>query len=122
MLTRLVTTSALITAAIAPAALSAQQERTSPVPRYDLMQLSVETAEVLPADFKAKTEALRSCNDAKNLGKALDAKVTRNRFVRASALPDEVQDLLTEIQVGQATPVFSADGTVMRVLVLCSRA
>ncbi len=122
MLTRLVTASALITAAIAPAALSAQNERTSSVPRYHLMQVSVKTTDVSLEEFQAKAQAIRSCRDAQNMAKELDGAVKRNRFKRASTLPDELKDTLRELPAGHATEVSSAEDGVMRVMVLCNRA
>ena len=121
MLNRLVAASAVMAATLAPALASAQDERSSPVPRYHLMQLSVDTAATTPEEFKAKSEAIRTCGEAKDLAKSLDAGIKRNRFVRASSLPADLQDVLLELPAGHATPVFSDDDGVMRVLVLCGR-
>lgn len=112
---------ALAAAAIAPASLSAQ-ERSSPVPAYHLMQLTVQTDEVAPKDFAEKTSNIGSCEDARELAVELGADVKRNRFVRASSLPPMLQNSLKELRAGQATKVFSNDPKVMRVLVLCHRA
>ncbi len=122
MLTRLVTASALMAAALVPVTVSAQSERMSLVPRYHLMQISVKTADIAIEDFKAKTQAIRSCRDAKNLAKELDGDIKRNRFKRSSALPDDLQDTLRDLPTGHATGVYSADDQVMRVMVLCNRA
>lgn len=110
---------ALAAAALAPAHLSAQQSRSSSVPRYRLLQVSVDPATIPAEEFAERTQAIRSCNDGVELAKELDGKVTRNRNVRASALPDELQATLRDLENGRATPVFSADGKVMRVIVLC---
>jgi len=85
------------------------------------MQLSVDAGTVSLDQFAAKTSAISSCGEAKNLGKSLDAEINRNRQVRASALPADLQDTLKAMTLGQATPVFSADGSVLRVIVLCAR-
>ena len=85
------------------------------------MQLSVKADKVEAERFAAKAGTIRSCDDAKNLGKSLDAKINRNRLVRASALPSDLQSALRELPTGQATQVFSADGQVLRVLVICAR-
>ena len=115
---------ACILAAIAlvPAALHAQNGRSSPVPRYDLMQLSVELGDISVPEFKAKTEAIRSCRDAKEVAKSIGADVKRNRFISASALPPDLKDALRELSAGEATQVFGGDGKTVRVLVLCNRA
>jgi len=112
---------AFVVAALAPTTLLAQTERSSSVPRYHLMQLSVQSEDLTAEEFKAKIEAIQSCGEVRELAKSLGADTKRNRFVRASALPTDLQNQLADLSVGQATPVFSADGTVMRVLVLCGR-
>ncbi|MFU7528433.1 hypothetical protein [Qipengyuania sp. ASV99] len=108
-------------AAFAPAAASAQAVLTSPVPTFHLVQLSVSTPEVAADEFMAKTEAIRSCTDAMNLGEELGAEVTRNRNVRASQIPEALSEILETLPAGHASPVFSDNGTVLRVLVLCGR-
>ena len=118
---------ALAAAAFVPAALSAQQYnpgsgvRTSPVARYNLMQLSVPTENVSQEDFRARTQAIRSCYDGKKLGEELGAEITRNRFATLSLLPEQVQEVLRDLPAGQATEVFGADESMMRVLIICSR-
>ena len=117
---------ALVAATALPSALAAQQYnpgsgvRSSPVARYSLMQLSVQREDIAYEDFSAQASQIRSCYDAKKLAKELDAKVARNRFVTASSLPEDVQKALKETPRGEATQVFSADGSVMRVIVICS--
>lgn len=118
---RVLSSAAILLAAMAPAAISAQNERSSPVPRYHLLQLSVAASET-PADkFKTETKTIRTCNGALDIAKTFGADIKRNRLVRASALPGDLQDILEELPVGHATPVFSDDGKAMRVLVLCAR-
>ena len=112
----------LAATALVPAALHAQNERASPVPRYDLMQLSVELRDISVPEFKAKTQTIRSCRDAKEVAKSLGADVKRNRFISASALPPDLKDALRELSAGEATQVFGGDGKTVRVLVLCNRA
>lgn len=107
--------------AIAAAGASAQQERMSPRPNYNLVQLSVKSAEVAPEEFKTRTEAIRSCDQAVKLAAELDAQVTRNAYVRADQMPTELNAILKDLPTGQATPVFTNGGEVLRVLVLCNR-
>jgi len=95
--------------------------RSSAVPTYHLMQLEVKTAKVSLEDFEAKTSAIGSCNEAKSLAKEMGAKTRRNRFKRASQLPEFLRDTLAETQAGKATPVFQPNATTARVLVLCGR-
>lgn len=112
----------LAAAALVPATSAAQNERSSTVPRYDLMQLSVELKDTSVPDFQARTEAIRSCGDAKEVAKSIGADVKRNRFISATALPADLRNTLRKLSAGQATQVFGGDGRTARVLVLCSRA
>lgn len=108
-------------AAIFATAASAQQERMSPRPNYNLVQLTVKSAEVAPGEFKARTAAVRSCDQAVKLAEELGAQVTRNPYVRADQMPSQLNDILKDLPTGHATPVFSNDPGIMRVLVLCNR-
>ncbi|MEM7701013.1 MAG: hypothetical protein AAF251_03670 [Pseudomonadota bacterium] len=96
--------------------------RSSTVPTYHLMQLEVKTAKVSLQAFEAKTSSISSCNEAKTLAKEIDAKTRRNRFKRASQLPESLRDTLAEMPAGTATPAFTPDGSTARVIVLCGRA
>lgn len=121
MLRQFIIAPALALCALVPGAVSAQAERSSSVQTFHLMQLSVNAADVPTEDFQTRTEAIRSCGDAMDLGEDLGADMTRNRFVRASQLPDALRTILEELPAGHATPVFSNEGNVLRVLVLCNR-
>ena len=66
--------------------------------------------------------AISSCEEAVELGKALDAKVERKSFVHASELPPQLRTVLKDLPNGMASPVLSEDGSVLHVLVVCSRA
>lgn len=112
----------LLAAALAPAVALAEQESTSPLPNYNLVQLSV-AASALPIEqFQTRTMAISSCGEAVELGKALGAKVERKSFVHASELPPHLRTVLKDLPNGVASPVLSDDGSVLHVLVVCSRA
>jgi hypothetical protein len=66
--------------------------------------------------------AINSCADAVKLGKAMDAKVERKRFVHATELPPQLRSVLKNLPNGMASPVLSEDGSALHVLVVCSRA
>lgn len=100
----------------------AQNERSSTENAYHLMELSVPASEVSPKDFKAKTEAIRSCADAASLSEELGAKRKQNRFVRASQLPPALLSQIEQLPTGRATRVYSNGDQVLRVLVLCAHA
>lgn len=122
-LVRTVAGCSLVAAGLAPALVGAQTDvRSSNVPGYHLVQLEVAKSVVSLEAFEASTGAIASCEDAGDVARELDAAFTRNRFVRASQLPDALQEILAELPAGKATPVFSNDGETLRVLVLCARA
>ena len=107
--------------ALAPAGVQAQEERTSALPNYSLVQLSVDPDKVPADEFRAKLETVRSCNDAVKAGAAIGAGITRNDYVRASALPPELAAILERMPSGQPTPMFSGRDGQLRVLVICGR-
>lgn len=119
---RLIRATAMIAAALAPFAATAQTERASALPDYNLVQLSVAASAVPIDEFQARTMEIGSCSDAVKLGKAMDAKVERKAFVHASELPPQLRPVLKDLPNGMATPVLSEDGKVLHVLVVCSRA
>ena len=121
MLSRLAPAAAMFAATLVPASAVAQEERTSPRPNYNLVQLSVKSTDVEPEEFQTRTQEIRSCNEAVKLAGDLGAEVTRNAYVRADQLPTELNAILRDMPTGQATPVFSNSGEVLRVLVLCNR-
>lgn len=112
----------MLAAALAPAAALAEQERSSPLPNYNLVQLSVAASAVPIEEFQARTMEINSCGEAVKLGKALDAKVERKAFVHATELPPHLRPLLKNLPNGMASPVLSQDGATLHVLVVCSRA
>ena len=119
---RLIPTAAMLVAALAPAAAFAEQESTSSLPNYNLVQLSVAASAVPIEEFQARTMAINTCGDAVKLGKAMDAKVERKRFVHATELPPQLRPVLKDLPNGMASPVLSEDGATLHVLVVCSRA
>jgi hypothetical protein len=119
---RLIPAAAMLAAALAPASAIAQEQRMSPLPSYNLVQLSVAASAVPIEEFQARTIAINSCGDAVKLGKALDAKVERKRYVHATELPPQLRPVLKNLPNGIASPVLSEDGEMLHVLVVCSRA
>ena len=113
---------AMLAAALAPTAATAQAEQSSTLPNYNLVQLSVAANAVTVDEFQARTMAISSCGEAVKLGKAMDAKVERKRFVHDTELPPQLRPVLKNLPNGMATPVLSEDGETLHVLVVCSRA
>lgn len=120
---RFISAAAMFAAALAPAgALGQTQRLTSPLPSYSLVQLSVAASAVPIEKFQALTMTITSCNEAVKLGKAMDARVERKRFVHDTELPPQLRPVLRDLPNGMATPVLSEDGSALHVLVVCSRA
>ena len=104
-----------------PTGLSAQLDlQTSPVPRYHLVQLAVESETISAEEFASKTEAIRSCRDAKNLAEEIGAEMKRNRFVLSTRLPKDLQAALKDLPAGHATQVYPGAGSTLQVIVLCN--
>lgn len=123
MLTRMVAATTLAVLALGPVALSAQTNvRGSGQQNYHLVQLTVSAKDVALEDFKARTQAISSCSQAKDVAREVGADIKRNRFVMAHQLPAAVKTALEATDTGSATEVFSSDGDTLRVLVLCNRA
>jgi hypothetical protein len=118
----LIPAAAMVAAALAPAAALAQEERASPLPDYNLVQLSVAASAVPIEEFQTRTMAINSCGDAVKLGKAMGAKVERKPFVHATELPPKLRPLLANLPNGMASPVLHDGGAALHVLVVCSRA
>lgn len=121
MLHRLVPAAALIAAALAPAGALAQEVRYASTPVYSFVQLSVAAGTIAPGDFRERTEAIQSCADARELGKALGARISNGDSVMANRLPGELRPILAETPTGKATPVLVEKGTAMHVVVICHR-
>lgn len=118
---RLASAAAML-AALIPASAIAQTERVSPLPNYNLVQLSV-TASAVPADeFQTRTMAITSCAEAVKLGKAMGAEVERKAYVHATELPPRLRPVMKNLPKGMASPVLSDGGSALHVLVVCSRA
>ncbi|MEL7217349.1 MAG: hypothetical protein AAGK01_02850, partial [Pseudomonadota bacterium] len=101
--------------------LSAQVARGSHQPSYYLMQLSVDGDSVSQRDFAAKTETIKSCGDARKVGKEVGADIKRNRFVASWNLNPSMQKMLDGMDTGEASEIVTNDGKTMRVFVICSR-
>lgn len=108
-------------AALVPAQAFVQPARESSRPGYTLLQLTVKPTAVGFADFGARTSTIRSCDDAVKLGTELGAELVGKTNVRSDQLPSELQNILKELPIGHATPVYGYADKWLRVLVLCNR-
>jgi len=73
------------------------------------------------ADFAKATQAIRGCGAVDAAAKAIDAEVVDNDTVRVRDLPPQLQEIVTQMQVGQSTPPFGNPSEGVRALVLCGR-
>lgn len=94
-----------------------------------LKQISLEFEDtVTEAEANAKIEefsnflsGLRSCSAAETAREALGANVVTNEAITARQLPEQLQNILLSMQVGQTTPPFGSPQEGVRVLMLCGR-
>ncbi|AEG49271.1 PpiC-type peptidyl-prolyl cis-trans isomerase [Sphingobium chlorophenolicum L-1] len=94
-----------------------------------LKQLSVsfpagttkEQASAKAADFAAQIRTIKGCGQANELGGKIGADVVDNDNVKLRDLPPQLQDILLNLQVGEATPPFGSISDGVRVLVVCGR-
>jgi peptidyl-prolyl cis-trans isomerase SurA len=73
------------------------------------------------AAFQQGVQQIRGCGDAEAAGARIGAEVVANDQIRVRDLPDALQNLLLQLQVGQATPAFGDPKEGVRVLMLCGR-
>ncbi len=71
--------------------------------------------------FTLGVEAMKGCGAAEEMSPALGASVVTNDQVRVRSLPDQLQGLLLDLQIGQSTPPFGSIEEGIRVLMLCGR-
>ena len=86
-----------------------------------LLQLAIPANEDTAEAFGTVTSAIRTCEQARDLGRMLTAEIVENRSLSLSVLPEEIRLLLRDLPTGRATPVFGQSGKTMKVLVICAR-
>ncbi len=94
-----------------------------------LRQISISFPEGMSeADANARIEEfgnfvqnLNSCSAADSAREALGANVVANDQIQARQLPEQLQNILLNLQVGQTTPPFGSPQDGVRVLMLCGR-
>ena len=94
-----------------------------------LKQLSVlfpqgttkEQASAKAASFAAAIKEIKGCGQANEVGAKIGADVVDNDNVKLRDLPPQLQELLLNLQVGEATPPFGSITDGVRVLIVCGR-
>ncbi len=79
------------------------------------------SAEGRVKQFSEGVQSIRGCGDAERAAQELGASIVDNDQIRARSLPEALQSILLDLQIGQATPPFGSVEDGVRVLVLCGR-
>ncbi len=79
------------------------------------------TAESRIEEFTTYVRGLRGCGDADGAQAAIGASVVTNPQIQARQLPEALQNLILQLQIGQTTPAFGSPEEGVRVLMLCGR-
>lgn len=64
---------------------------------------------------------IRGCGDAESGAAALGATVVTNDQIAVRALPEQLQQIMLQMQIGQLSPPFGSIEDSVRVLMLCGR-
>ena len=78
-------------------------------------------AQARAKSFEEKTRAIQGCGAVRGVASEIGADVVENDGIRVRDLPPQLQKLLLDLQVGQATPPFGSVSEGVRVLFLCGR-
>lgn len=71
--------------------------------------------------FMQSISSLKGCGSAEEVAAAIGASVVPNDHIRARALPEQLQNIVLGLQIGQTTPPFGSVEDGVRVLMLCGR-
>ena len=71
--------------------------------------------------FAKALQQLQGCGKANEVAASVGADVVNNDAMKIRDLPPQLQDLMLNLQVGQATPPFGSLTDGVRALVLCGR-
>lgn len=83
--------------------------------------ISEDEARTLAASMQERTRSMGGCGRAEEVARDLGAEVVSNDQLRLGDLPPQLQEILSRMQIGQATPPFGSAEEGLRVLVLCGR-
>ncbi|MGH6784476.1 MAG: peptidylprolyl isomerase, partial [Sphingomicrobium sp.] len=82
---------------------------------------SREQAEPVVGRFAAATQSIGGCGGAEKIATEFNGEVVSSDQVKMRDLPTALQEMMLEMQVGQATRPFGSIDEGVRVLVLCGR-
>lgn len=72
-------------------------------------------------DFAKTTSTIQGCGDVNKVAASIGAEVVDNDAIRVRDLPPQLQEIILQMQIGQATPPFGSPDEGIRTLVLCGR-
>jgi len=78
-------------------------------------------AEAKIQNFVNFLDGMRGCADADNAREAVGAEVVSNDQILAANLPEQLRNIILNLQIGQTTPLFGGVEEGVRVLMLCGR-
>ena len=73
------------------------------------------------SQFSSATQAIKGCGNANEVASRLGADVVDNDQVKLRELPATLQNIIGELQIGQASQPFGSVAEGVRVLILCGR-
>jgi peptidyl-prolyl cis-trans isomerase SurA len=73
------------------------------------------------ASFAEALKSIQGCGRVNEVASAIGAEVVENDQVKIRDLPPQLQDIMTNLQVGQSTPPFGSVDEGVRALVICGR-
>lgn len=71
--------------------------------------------------FSEETQKINGCGTADEMARQLNADVVNRDGIKVRDLPGPLQQVMTELQVGQSTPPYGSLEDGVRVFVLCGR-
>ena len=71
--------------------------------------------------FANMVQTIRGCGDAERAAGEIGATVVSNDQIAVRSLPEQLQSVMLQLQVGQTTPPFGSVEDGVRVLMLCGR-
>tara|TARA_B100000678_G_scaffold234400_1_gene203640 strand:+ start:456 stop:1826 length:1371 start_codon:yes stop_codon:yes gene_type:complete len=83
--------------------------------------ISQDDANARVSQFAEAIGTIRGCGDADRVAASVNANVVDNNAMTLRDLPEQLQSVMAQLQVGQATPPFGSLEEGVRVLVLCGR-
>jgi len=97
--------------------------------RLNLRQLAIKFPEgttqaqatARTSEFASAVQKIQGCGGVAKVASEIGAEVVDNDSVTVRQLPPQLQDILLNMQIGQATPPFGSPEEGVRTLVLCGR-